>query len=635
MESEIIPPDLTLIVTEERHGNGERYFRYIADARRQDLGLSYEPFESQSFRGDPQQKVEDLFKSIAHKPSGRPAKWLANRGASLFAELLPPELRRKLWEIQGSVKTVQIVSNEVWVPWELMTLQNPSARPKDYRFLVEAFSVTRWLPKTSRIMSLPLQQIAVVAPTKSGLPKAQEELQRILSLAGRNRAVQEIQPTYGAVEHALGSGQYDGFHFAGHGVASSASSYDWSLHLDDDQLTPPDLNGEAGGLGSRQPLVFLNACHSGRGAASLTGLGGLASAFVGAGAGAFLGTLWEIRDRQALRFAEEFYGQMLSGEELGEAVRKARLAVRDEFPHDTGWLAYTAFAHPLARCSQAPVRQETAPAVEPPRVEPPPVVVLKPPAPEEPPAPESPPEPESQPEPSPAEERIHEKTGMVFVYVPGGEFLLGVEDHPFSKPVRWIRLSPFWIGKYPVTNQEYARFLEASSGHPEPAFWNDSRFNQLRQPAVGVTWEDAHAFCLWAGLELPSEAQWEAAARGTDQRAYPWGKEVPTERHANFDRPNGGTAPVGSCPAGAGPYGTFDQAGNIWEWCADPWDSSAYRKREDGQWDPIAKGHPAVRTLRGGSWNNPATDLHAAYRDRGTAKSRFNNQGFRCLWRPA
>jgi formylglycine-generating enzyme required for sulfatase activity len=196
-----------------------------------------------------------------------------------------------------------------------------------------------------------------------------------------------------------------------------------------------------------------------------------------------------------------------------------------------------------------------------------------------------------------------------------------------------VWLSPFWIAKYPVTNEQYARFLAANPGHPRPAFWADARFNQPAHPVVGVTWDDAQAYCRWAGLALPTEAQWEAAARGTDRRPYPWGDAPPTPQHANFG--GSGTTPVGAFPAGVGPYGTLDQAGNVWEWCADSWVPDAYQRFSDGAKDPVAQGDKTLRSVRGGSWNNPARDLHAALRDCGSARSRFNWQGFRCAWQPA
>ncbi|MEM6456699.1 MAG: SUMF1/EgtB/PvdO family nonheme iron enzyme, partial [Acidobacteriota bacterium] len=202
-------------------------------------------------------------------------------------------------------------------------------------------------------------------------------------------------------------------------------------------------------------------------------------------------------------------------------------------------------------------------------------------------------------------ERTHEQDGSVLVYVPSGEYTLGAEDiDEEEKPIHTVTLSPYWIGKYPVTNAQYRTFLE-STGYDEPEEWHNKQFNGPDQPVVGVTWHDAQAYCAWAGLVLPSEAQWEAAARGTDQRAYPWGNAEPTEKLANFGGKVGRTTPVGSYPAGAGPFGALDQAGNVREWCLDLWDDAAYASRA-GSTNPVRQGEnvskSAYRVLRGGSW---------------------------------
>jgi formylglycine-generating enzyme required for sulfatase activity len=248
-----------------------------------------------------------------------------------------------------------------------------------------------------------------------------------------------------------------------------------------------------------------------------------------------------------------------------------------------------------------------------------------------------PPQPKLSVYPTPGQERIHEVDGSVVVYVPGGEYVLGAEDlGENSQPVHRVVLSPFWIGKYQVTNNQYARFLRAVSDAPQPNYWGAKRFNQPQQPVLGVSWKEAQSYCRWAGLALPSEAQWEAAARGTDGRRYPWGNEAPTAQYASFgmDLLKGQPAPVGSFPRGAGPFGTMDQAGNVWEWCEDVWDARAYLGR-DGEKDPInTRGNTAVRCLRGGAWDALAWNLAAAYRFRFQASLRYQYFGFRCASAP-
>ncbi len=235
------------------------------------------------------------------------------------------------------------------------------------------------------------------------------------------------------------------------------------------------------------------------------------------------------------------------------------------------------------------------------------------------------------------QERVHEKDGSVLVFVPGGEYPMGADDiTDDEKPFHAVRLSPYWIGKYPVTNAQFQEFLEAKPDQPKPEIWDDKQFNQPDQPVVGVSWNEAQAYCAWAGLELPSEARWEAAARGPEGRKYPWGEGEPTPEVANFADDDwnahvGKTTPVDAYPQGAGPFGTLDQAGNVWEWCADAWDEKAYQKRVDTlSTDPLSTSRdPAVRVLRGGSWASQAWHLRAAYRNRYGADDRNRYFGFR------
>lgn len=237
------------------------------------------------------------------------------------------------------------------------------------------------------------------------------------------------------------------------------------------------------------------------------------------------------------------------------------------------------------------------------------------------------------------------RLGVEFVLVPGGEFTLGtnedleaydMDDRSWPKPEHSVRLSMFWISKTPITNAQYGEFLAASSKQEKPQHWGEEGFNHPQQPVVGVSWLDAMAYCRWAGFALPTEAQWEAAARGRDCRPYPWGKAKPTPELANYaDSKAGRPTPVGALLKGAGPYGTLDQVGNVWEWCRDGFDPTAYRNR-DGQLDPWVPGEDdqdsdSVRVLRGGGWADPAQHLPSAFRDWHRAWIRYRRVGFRVV----
>lgn len=239
-----------------------------------------------------------------------------------------------------------------------------------------------------------------------------------------------------------------------------------------------------------------------------------------------------------------------------------------------------------------------------------------------------------RPEPPPGEDHFNEKDASVLVYVPGGTYTLGSDDlGEHEQPLHQVRLSPFLIGKYPVTNEQYRRFLESGTGYRKPAFWGEESFNRPLQPVVGVSWDDAMAYCEWAGLQLPTEAQWEAAARGPDARPFPWGDEPPTPDRANYGTFAGKTTPVGSFPAGVSPLGAHDMIGNVAEWCADVPDPVAYDRHERGQVDPVSSlGEAAAfRIVRGGSWLDQAGSLPVALRGRYWARQRRRFIGFRCV----
>jgi formylglycine-generating enzyme required for sulfatase activity len=226
--------------------------------------------------------------------------------------------------------------------------------------------------------------------------------------------------------------------------------------------------------------------------------------------------------------------------------------------------------------------------------------------------------------------RVDEMTGIELVWVPGGRYRQGGEAFDDEKPIHSVELTGFWIGRFPVTNRQYWRFLRATAARkPE---WIDSKdFGADDQPIVGVEWHEATAFCTWAGLALPTEAQWEAAARGNDLREYPWGPEAPSPKLANFDASKiSRTTAVGAYPNAVGPFGTLDQAGNVWEWCRDAWDGDGYQNR--ALKDPCREGaSDAYRVLRGGSWADRAGHLRAAFRGRGVPSVRVQYFGFRVV----
>jgi formylglycine-generating enzyme required for sulfatase activity len=232
------------------------------------------------------------------------------------------------------------------------------------------------------------------------------------------------------------------------------------------------------------------------------------------------------------------------------------------------------------------------------------------------------------------------KIAIEWITIPAGTFLWGSDPSKDlmaaadETPIREIYLSTYQIMRMPVTNAQYKVFVDVT-GHRTPEHWYGKEIpgRRANHPVVNVSWRDAVAFCTWAGGRLPSEAEWEKAARGTDGRIYPWGNQPPDEQHCNFNRNVDDTTPVGSYPAGAGPYGAMDMAGNVWEWVND-WYEENYYSISPGS-NPQGPATGRFRVLRGGSWFEVGDNyLRSAHRyDNHPAFWSYDN-GFRCVRSP-
>jgi formylglycine-generating enzyme required for sulfatase activity len=237
--------------------------------------------------------------------------------------------------------------------------------------------------------------------------------------------------------------------------------------------------------------------------------------------------------------------------------------------------------------------------------------------------------------------------GEEMVLVPAGAFWMGSsEGDSDERPMQQVYLRAFWIDRYEVTNAQYAEFLNATQGEQERCggqicadtkvenpdghlVYEKGRYRVERgydnHPVTEVSWYGAQAYCERYGKRLPSEAEWEKAARGTDGAAYPWGEEFDSHK-LNSDYRVGDTTPVGSYTDGASPYGAYDMAGNVWEWVADwyaAYPGSAYQS-------PFFDHK--YKVVRGGSWNHPADDARCARRDIAHPDRRLRVVGFRCAY---
>lgn len=232
--------------------------------------------------------------------------------------------------------------------------------------------------------------------------------------------------------------------------------------------------------------------------------------------------------------------------------------------------------------------------------------------------------------------RTSSTDGMVEIYVAAGTFLMGsAADDPAAKPDEFpqhvVDLDAFWIDKTEVTNSQYALCVEQGACDP-PLHSRRFGLSELAEhPVLGVTWYEAQAYCAWAGRRLPTEAEWEKAARGDDGRIYPWGNDPPTAARAAYDLKDG-TRPVGSFPDGASPYGALDMAGNAWEWVADTYHPDYYAVSPDRN-PPGPPESVNNRGVRGGAWNTAPFTMRAANRFWSFPRRDYFD-GFRCASTP-
>jgi len=239
--------------------------------------------------------------------------------------------------------------------------------------------------------------------------------------------------------------------------------------------------------------------------------------------------------------------------------------------------------------------------------------------------------------------RSHPKkaSGQVYeqsmVLVPAGEFTMGSsKGDPDEQPVRKVYVDAFFIDKHQMSVGKYGMFLDATA-HEAPADWDVmNKSMHQKRPVVNVDWTDADAYCRWAGKRLPTEAEWEKAARGTDGRIYPWGNELPTDFHANMKKEIWNNhivlTPVGIYEGGKSPYGVYDMAGNVWEWVSD-WYSQDYYKTGPLR-NPTGPPKGDYKVIRGGSWGSSPKDLRSTDRESRLPSFGGLGTGFRCAKTP-
>lgn len=335
--------------------------RYEVTASDKELDLNEKRFGPVTVEEDPRSFVEPFFAELDSfsledsEAAAEAEERIAASGTNLANDLLPPDLQALLYDLskRKQVVTLLIQSKEDWIPWELLKL-------KQGPFLCEAFALSRWQGEVGfrGRLHLPLRSMAFLSPPDAKLEAAPGEHASLDALLQRTRRkLHEIEATYNSVVSELAKGEFDGWHFAGHGLNEGEESNFWTIELaHGSELRPKDLSGKASGFGRARPLVFFNGCFTGQVGKSLSRAGGWAAQWMELGAGAFVGTSWAIQDDSAAAFASAFYESFLKGASLPEAVREARLAIRKQFPGDPTWLTYVAYGHPCARCAPRPIK---------------------------------------------------------------------------------------------------------------------------------------------------------------------------------------------------------------------------------------------------------------------------------------
>lgn len=231
------------------------------------------------------------------------------------------------------------------------------------------------------------------------------------------------------------------------------------------------------------------------------------------------------------------------------------------------------------------------------------------------------------------------------VEIPSGSFPMGVPpgDRDGGRdeyPRHEVLLDTFWIDQFEVTNGRYVEFVK-SAGHRVPQnptnptrnLWQGDSITEslAERPVINVDWFDADAYCKWAGKRLPTEAEWEKAAKGTSDRRFPWGNVEPTAKHLNYNQRWIGEKtlmPVGSYEAGKSPYGVYDVVGNVWEWVNDWYDARYYEKSPSK--NPTGPQEGTKKVIRGAGWQNETPTVRIFTRVDSDPTMRNESTGFRC-----
>ena len=228
------------------------------------------------------------------------------------------------------------------------------------------------------------------------------------------------------------------------------------------------------------------------------------------------------------------------------------------------------------------------------------------------------------------EDLLLEANKRRMIHIEAGSFAMGgsEDDSPDNeRPSHPVHLSNYYIDAYPVTNQDYREFVNCT-GYKVPVHWQRGTYptGLARHPVVNVSWHDAKAYAEWMGARMPSESEWEKAARGTDERLYPWGSRFVDDR-CNSNNVVGATLPVDEFPLGRSPYGLWDMSGNVYEWCEDYYDEAYYKYSPAT--NPKGPEGGQERSIRGGFFSETRPNVRTTHRNSAPESHTRENVGFR------
>jgi len=338
--------DLSLHIREISSNAGLKYEIIVQSLK---LGFPIRIFKPNPLRGDPEKYFRAIFDDIEDfgGPNFNPQIMednIASKGRNLYSELFPQDLQQFFWDNRNEIKSIQVISQEPWIPWEIIKpWTNSNDGPQEEGFLCEKYAFTRWLDDIQIQQKSTIEQINVVLPNDTNLDGARTEFRWIKQFAREVNVNVTHDSKYKEVMKSLHEGGFDLLHFTTHGLYEKKYANMSEVELEKGMpLRPENISGNATNFGKEHPLVILNACQTGQQGFALTGIGSWAKSFLKAKAFGFIGTLWSVSDSTALNFTKSLFTNIHNKIPLDVAVQSARLDAKER--GDPSWLAYTLYA---------------------------------------------------------------------------------------------------------------------------------------------------------------------------------------------------------------------------------------------------------------------------------------------------